>query len=381
MTVSDFQRKMCDILNFGALNLAMAIGYKHGIFEAMDAIGDYAPVDTISRKSGLDPRYIREWLGVMATGGIVEISWREEISRGHEISGKDEISRGQAREELYRLPEEHAALLTRGAGAANLGVYTQEIPLLTCCAMDAVEKGFKSGEGIPFSFYPSFQSFMSQISNAKHRDVLVDKFLPQVDGGRILAGLEKGIRVCDIGCGEGVALNLMAQSFPKSGFTGIDNDPDAIETARNSTRDMGLGNVAYLIEDAALVGEMDDFKNRFDYITAFDAIHDQTRPLETLKGIRKMLANPGVFSMVDINAGSSHHDNIHHPMGPFLYTVSLMHCMPVGLGEDGRGSGLGMMWGRERALELLGEAGFTHVDILEMAHDGFNVHYQCKLNF
>lgn len=38
-----------------------------------------------------------------------------------------------------------------------------------------------------------------------------------------------------------------------------------------------------------------------------------------------------------------------HSMGAFLYTVSLMHCMPVGL-VDG-GAGLGMMWGREKGCE------------------------------
>ena len=64
-------------------------------------------------------------------------------------------------------------------------------------------------------------------------------------------------------------------------------------------------------------------------------------------------------------------------MGPFLYTVSLMHCMPVGLNDDG--AGLGMMWGREKAEALLVEAGFENIDIIEMEHDGFNLHYLCRV--
>lgn len=70
-------------------------------------------------------------------------------------------------------------------------------------------------------------------------------------------------------------------------------------------------------------------KGCFDYITAFDSIHDQTKPFEALQNIYAMLKPEGVFSMIDIAAGSSIEDNMNHPMGAFLYTVSLMHCMPV----------------------------------------------------
>ena len=81
--------------------------------------------------------------------------------------------------------------------------------------------------------------------------------------------------------------------------------------------------------------------------------------------------------MIDIKAGSNHADNIDHPMGPFLYTVSLMHCMPVGLNDNG--TGLGMMWGKEKAEALLKEAGFEHIELTEMEHDPFNLHFLCKV--
>ncbi|HKK09461.1 MAG TPA: hypothetical protein VJ939_01435, partial [Bacteroidales bacterium] len=84
----------------------------------------------------------------------------------------------------------------------------------------------------------------------------------------------------------------------------------------------------------------------------------------------------GMFSMVDIDAASDPAGNLDHPMGPFLYTVSLMHCMPVGLSENGMG--LGMMWGRDQAVSLLTQAGFINIQVLEMEHDPFNVHYLCR---
>lgn len=257
-----------------------------------------------------------------------------------------------------------------------MGVYTQEIPLLTSCAMESVNSGFKTGDGIPFSRYPDFQRFMAELSDAKHQEVLVGKFLPSVDKGQLLSRLTDGIRVCDLGCGHGVAVNLMAGAFPKSKFTGIDNHEEAIGKARKAAQEMGLSNAEYKVLDAAKIHGKKEFYKRFDYICAFDAIHDQSHPLEALKGIRYMLASGGIFSMIDIKAGSNHTANIDHPMGPFLYTVSLMHCMPVGLNDNG--TGLGMMWGKEKAEALLREAGFEHVELTEMEHDPFNLHYLCN---
>ena len=355
--MSDFAKRMTEILNHGALNLAMAIGYKNQIFDALEDLGGPATVAEIASAAGLDSRYLQEWLGVMATGRIVE------------------IFNNPAGEDTYFLPPEHASFLTRRA-AANLGVYTQEIPLLTACAMEAVNGGFLTGAGIPFSRYPDFQGFMAELSDAKHQEVLIDRFLPGVDQGRLLARLKAGIRVCDLGCGHGVAMNLMAAAFPKSTFTGIDNHGEAIGRAAGAACEMGLANTVYRILDAATLHGKKEFSRSFDYICAFDAIHDQSHPLEALRGIRFMLAPGGMFSMIDIKARSRQADNLDHPLGPFLYTVSLMHCMPIGLNDHG--VGLGMMWGREKAEALLRAAGFDHIEINEMDHDPFNLHYLCK---
>ncbi len=353
-----FGQKMVDVLNAGALNLALGIGYKVGLFEVLSGFDGPRTSDEIAGAAGLDARYVREWLGVMGTGEIVEV-----------VSSAD----GECR---YQLPPEHAGFLTRAGGNANLGVYTQEIPLLTTLSLEGVLNGFHTGEGVPYSCYPSFQAFMTELSNAKHREVLVNRFLPSVDDGRLLERLRKGISVCDLGCGEGTALLLMAEAFPASRFTGIDLAEDCLELAASAARERRLGNVEFLARDAALLEADDRLRESFDYVTAFDAIHDQTRPLEALRGARAILAPGGAFSMIDIAAHTSLRDNLGHPMGAFLYTVSLMHCMPVGL-VDG-GAGLGMMWGREQAVEMLEAAGFKTVEVVEMADDPFNLHFFCR---
>jgi ubiquinone/menaquinone biosynthesis C-methylase UbiE len=354
----NFGQTMTNILNYGALNLAISIGYRAGLFDVMDTFDTPQTVNAIAEKSGLNLRYITEWLGVMATGEVVELSQNDD---------------GQCR---FHLPKAHADLLTRRAGNANLGVYTQEIPLLTSCALEPVIRGFQTGEGVNYDHYPRFQAFMTELANAKHRRVLVEKFLPSVDDGEIIRQMQSGIRVCDLGCGEGIATVLMATAFPQSEFIGLDIDQEALQKARSEAKKQSTRNLKFIQIDAATLENDRSLMESFDYITAFDAIHDQTRPLQALKGVYSLLKTDGIFSMVDIAAETAIADNLDHPMGPFLYTISLMHCMPVGL-VDG-GSGLGMMWGREKAVELLGKAGFQQIEVVPIPDDPFNFHFLCR---
>ena len=354
----NFSEKLTDILNYGALNLAMGIGYRIRLFDVMDTFKTPQPAAVISQKAGLNERYVLEWLGVMVTGGIVELV-------------KDERGR-----DLFHLPKTHADLITRRAGNKNMGVYTQEIPLLTATVSEAVENGFKTGEGIHYDQYPGFYRFMTELADAKHRQVLASQFLPSVENGEMVRRLDQGISVCDMGCGEGVALMVMAEAFPKSRFFGIDISDGVIEKARSSAEEQGFQNLTFQKRDAALLTEDRELHDTFDYVTAFDAIHDQTKPAEALEGIFAVLKNGGAFSMVDIAASSDLAKNMDHPMGMFLYTVSLMHCMPVGL-TDG-GMGLGMMWGREKAVKMLQQAGFKGVSVEEIPNDPFNLHFFCK---
>ena len=355
-TAKPFSEKITDILNYSALNLALAIGYRTGLFDVMDTYDTPQTLQAIAHKTGLNSRYIKEWLGVMVAGEIVELS-----------AAADGNGDG------YFLPKAHADFITRRAGNSNLGVYTQEIPLLTTCALEAVINNFAIGAGVSYDHYPEFQTFMSQLADAKHRQVLVNTFLPAVDNGRLIEHLQSGIRVCDLGCAAGVALILMAKAFPQSRFVGFDISREAIEAARSEASRQQLDNLEFSVLDAATLKDNPDLKAAFDYVTAFDAVHDQTRPLEVLQGVLHILAPGGRFSMVDIAARSNLANNLDHPMAPFLYTVSLMHCMPVGLVK--KGTGLGMMWGREKAVELLNKAGFQQVQVLEMPEDPFNLHY------
>lgn len=351
MSEDDFSSRMVDILNFGALNVAIGLGYKAGLFEALDSAEGPLTPDQLAEQAGLNARVVREWLGIVVSGDIVEVV---------EVEGE---------EERFYLPKHRATFLCQRGGSNNLAVYCQEIPLLTSCVYNEVADSFQTGAGIPYSKYPPFQEFMGQLADQKHHDSLVQTFLPSIGGmvERLKAG---DMRVMDLGCGQGLAITLLAREFPNSTFVGVDLDDDAIAKAKEAS--LELSNLSFEVLDATHIHEH-EFAASFDYVIAFDAIHDLCEPEKVLQGIHDALKPGGIFSMIDIKADSCIHQNKDHPMGPMLYTVSLMHCMQVAMVDGGRG--LGMMWGRQRAVAMLQEAGFQNIKELEIPDDGFNLHF------
>ncbi len=301
--------------------------------------------ERIASMANLNERYVREWLAAMVVGRIVE----------HDPE-----------EGTYYLPQEHAAFLTRAASPDNIAVTAQFIPLMGSVE-DPIVESFKNGGGVPYSAFPHFHEVMAEDSGQTVVAALKDHILPLVPG--LTERLETGIDVLDVGCGSGKALNLMARFFPNSRFVGYDFSEEGIAHARAEAQEHGTTNVRFEVKDAAKLDE----KDRYDLVTTFDAIHDQAEPAAVLKGISDALKDDGVYLMQDI-AGSSHiHNNLDHPIGPFLYTISTMHCMTVSLAQGGEG--LGTMWGEEKAKEMLEDAGFKEVEIKQLPHDIFNNYF------
>jgi SAM-dependent methyltransferase len=208
---------------------------------------------------------------------------------------------------------------------------------------------------------------MAENSAQVHDTGLIDAVLPLVPG--LVEQLREGIDVADIGCGQGHAINLMARAFPNSRFTGYDFSEAGIEVGREEARSWRLTNATFVAQDAATL----DIADAYDTIVVFDAIHDQAKPRDVLKNIQRALRPGGTFLMVDIRGASDVVSNRDHPLGPFIYTVSTMHCMTVSLALNGEG--LGAMWGEQTARDLLKEAGLALQDIKHIEGDVFNSYY------
>lgn len=341
-----FTGRLVGALNEGALMLMVSVGHRTGLFDALAEQGSSTSGD-LARAADLNERYVREWLGAMAVGGVVDY---EPVTR------------------RYALPAEHASVLTRGS-AANLAATAQFLPVLASVE-DRIVDCFVEGGGVAYAEYPRFHEVMAEESDQTVVSALEGHILPLSPGLR--EALRDGIDVLDVGCGRGRALAQLAASYPASRFVGFDLSREAVAEGNARAAAAGLRNLRLEVRDVA---EMED-ERRFDLVTAFDAIHDQARPGRVLERIKAALKPMGVFLMQDVGASREVEKNFAHPLGPFLYTVSCLHCMSVSLAQGG--AGLGTVWGEETALEMLAFAGFRGVTSHRLPHDIMNVYFVAR---
>ena len=341
-----FEEELLDIMNKSALSLMISIGHRTKLFDVISESPNSSSND-IALKAGLNERYVREWLAALVTSKIIDY---------------DPSSN------LYSIYKEKADLLTRN-GSFNFATSMQFIPVMAQVE-DQILHCFENGGGVPYESFHRFHDVMAEESNQTVLSELIDGILPIVPG--LVDKLKQNIKVLDVGCGSGRAINLMAKTFPSSHFIGYDFSSEAIRNAKNESLKLGISNASFQKQDASNF----DYNEEFDFITAFDAIHDQANPEKVLKNIRNSLKSDGVFLMQDIAGSSKLENNMTHPLAPFLYTISCLHCMTVSLALDGKG--LGAMWGKELATKMLKDAGFSSVEVKQLPHDPMNYFYIAK---
>jgi 2-polyprenyl-3-methyl-5-hydroxy-6-metoxy-1,4-benzoquinol methylase len=346
----EFAGKLLQALNDGALCLMVSIGHRTGLFDSMRGEAG-ATSQQIASRAGLNERYVREWLGAMTTGGVVDV---------------DETST------RFRLPDEHAAFLTRAAAADNMAAFAQYIPLLGNVEDDIIAS-FKNGGGVPYEKFPRFHDVMAEDSGQSVMSSLESHIVPLVP--ELAPRLASGVRWLDLGCGRGMIIARLAELYPKSSFVGVDLSRDAISWAQGHASSKKLRNVEFVVKDLSDFDQKAE-RDAFDVVSTFDAVHDQAQPLRMLRGIHRTLKSDGLYLMQDIKGSSFVRNNIAHPLGTFLYTVSCMHCMTVSLAQGGEG--LGAMWGEEKTREYLDQAGFASVQKNELAHDLQNNWYVAR---
>jgi 2-polyprenyl-3-methyl-5-hydroxy-6-metoxy-1,4-benzoquinol methylase len=340
-----FATKMLGVLDGASLAMLIGVGHQTGLFEALARVGPATSTD-IAREAVLDERYVREWLGGLVVGEIVEYA---------------------PSNRTYTLPAEHAAFTTEAAGPDNLAAFTRYVGLMGAIQPEVV-RVFREGGGIPYEAFDTFQVIQRDETARVYDAALVDTILPLAPG--VVERLTDGIDVLDVGTGAGHAVNVMARAFPDSRFVGIDISEEGIGLGRAEAQQWGLDNAIFEIADAADVGGV------YDPITAYDTIHDQAQPTKALASIAEALADDGVFLMGDIAMSSELEDNIGKPLAPTMFAFSVFHCLTVSLAYGGEG--LGTAWGRQRALVMLAQAGLADVQTAQVEDDPVNIYYVAR---
>ncbi len=317
MRSSGFSQTMRVVLNHAMLALTISLGRRTGLFETMARLPP-ATSDRIAGAAGLDERYVREWLAAMVTGGIVDY----DRARG-----------------TYRLPTEHAAVLTEGAGPEDMALAMQSIPALARVE-PRVADCFRSGAGLPAESFPEWRSVHGEEIARSHASVLIDQVLPLVPG--LVDRLRRGIDVLNVGRPGDQACALLARTFGQSRFHELDRRPE----------EQGL---------------------LFDLAIAFDCIHEHPQPAPLLAAVHSALRPGGTFLCMELAGSSDLADNIDHPRGPFIYAISTLHCLPVSRASGGLGPGA--MWGEEDAQRMIAAAGLRDVAARRVQGDAAHVYY------
>jgi ubiquinone/menaquinone biosynthesis C-methylase UbiE len=324
----------------------MYIGDRLGIFQALASSGPVTATELAGR-TGLNERYLREWLGAMATAEYVE----------HD-SARD----------TYFLPPEHALPLADEEFPFFTGGLLQMV-VPTVAVAPQVAEAFKTGKGVTQDQYlPDMYEAIERLTAPWYKHHLVQTWIPAMP--EVQEKLEAGGSACDVGCGSGRAAITIAKAFATAEVHGYDVHAGSIERARATVEAAGVADrVTFTVADGAELPE-----GRFDLISTFDVVHDSVDPVGLMTCIRQALREDGTYLMLEMNASGDVEEN-RNPLGKFLYNVSTLYCMTTSLAHGG--AGIGACMGEHKARELAYAAGFTHFRKLPI-EEPFSVLYELK---
>ena len=327
----------------GAMTVGLlAVADRSGLLSWLRENGS-GSTESIATGADLEERYVTEILSGLAASGVIDYN---------------------AATKTFTLPPEHALFVADESSPYYMGGWFDLVPAVLA-QIDGVADATINGGGVGFDEYgPDLIRGLDRGNGPSQRVFLVSRWLAAVPG--LVAKLEKGARVADVGCGTGTAAIEIAGAFPESQVTGYDLSPDSVSLARS--RAEGLDNVEFEEYSADAI----PIEPPNDLVTSFDVIHDLVDPLAGLTRIRESLAPGGQFLMMEPNLSSSLEDNL-NDRGALMYGVSALHCMTQSLA--GGGTGLGAAWGREKAAEFAAMAGFGRFEQIETITNKFSAFY------
>jgi SAM-dependent methyltransferase len=329
------------------LNTALVVlGDKLGLYRALAGTHGLTPAE-LAERTGTAERYVREWLNNQAAGGYVAY----DPGSGH-----------------YSLPPEQTVALTDSDSPAYLPGFFQ-IALGSVIDSPRIVEAARSGNGVGWhehthDVHDGCERFFRPGYNAH----LLSEWLPALDG--VIAKLEQGARVADVGCGHGASTVLMARAYPESRFVGSDYHQGSIDTARARAQEAGLSDrIEFRAESAQQYGG-----EGYDLVTMFDCLHDMGDPLGAARHVLGTLAPDGTWMIVEPQAGDRVEDNF-NPVGRAYYGFSTLLCTPASLSQE-VGLALGAQAGEARIREVVTAGGFTR--FRRVAETPFNLVFEAR---
>ncbi|PXY20775.1 class I SAM-dependent methyltransferase [Prauserella muralis] len=322
------------------------VGDKLGLYRAM---ADSRPVTAaeLAERTGCDERYLREWLSAQAASGYAEYD---------------------ADTGTFRLTEEQAFALSR----ENNPVFAPgglQIAASTIKDVDRLAEAIRTGTGMEWGAHdPDLFAGTDRFFKPNYIANLLDSWLPALDG--VVAKLESGAHVADVGCGYGSSSILLAQAYSRTRVAGSDYHAPSIEAARKAAADAGVAERCTFE-----VASAKDYSGRgYDLVTFFDCLHDMGDPVGAAAHVLTTLDGDGTWMIVEPNAGDRLEDNL-NPVGRIFYSASTLICVPASRSQE-VGLALGAQAGEARIREVVERAGFTR--FRRAAETPFNLVYEAR---
>jgi len=328
-----------------AVTTLASIGDRLGLFKNLAEQGP-ATSEELAERGHINERYAREWLSAMASAGYLEY---------------DPASR------RFTLPPEHVPVLAQEGGPVFFGGVQEEIVGLAG-PVNQLMQAFRSGGGVPMEAYdPSAWEGIARFTSSWFENLLVPVWLPAMPD--VLAKLERGAQVADVGCGHGKALIKLAQTYPQSRYVGYDNFGPFIQQAKANAEAAGVADRVRFEDRDVSAG----LPEQYHVITTFDVVHDAVNPRGLLQAIRNALQPGGRYVCLEINCSDKLEENI-GLLGAFFYSCSVRYCMTTSLAHHGEGLGTAGI-PESKMRELCSGAGFSNVRRVPMENP-FNILYE-----
>lgn len=327
------------------------IGIRLGLFDALAELG-VATSGELAEASGHHERWVREWLFALSARGLIQ----------HDDG-------------VFALtPEAKVTLVETGHPRHQAGVFG---PPITQREIDRTVEAFSTGVGMTWAEHGAATChFQTAMAAGGQRHYLVPVIIDSIDG--MTERLRAGATVVDIGCGAGVAAEVIAAAYPDSRVIGIDPSNHAMNAAAQRAAVDGHGNLEFREGTFDSLGELRSEGIEVDLLLTLDVLHDLPRPGAAARAARACLADDGVWMVADIRAAGGLEENRHVPMLPLMYGMSILYCMSSAMSEPG-GAGLGTLGLTPAVLrEMTDAAGFTGFVTREFEIDPMNRYYELR---